>query len=258
MPDSVKSAVRVLQVFEFFDRVEREGTVMEIARALAIPQSSTSVLLKSLVGLGYLVQDRERKTFVPTAKLTRLGAWVAPMLAPNSAVIALMDELGHTTGETIILGVLAGEVVRYIHVVPATTALRLHVGPDTARPVATSGMGRMLMSTLPAERVREIVQRHNTSERNPEHRLNLASVTRDLSGVRAAGYALSLNRITRGAGVVAVLLPSDEGPLLSLGIGGLSKTIQEQASELVKLMRQGIARHLAPLRPLRARAGARA
>lgn len=255
MPDSVKSAVRVLHVFEYFDRIEREGTVMEIARALDIPQSSTSVLLKSLVGLGYLVQDRERKTFIPTARLTRLGAWVAPALTPDSAVIALMEELGHTTGETIILGALAGEVVRYIHVVSATTALRLHVGPDTARPVATSGMGRMLMSTLPAERVREIVQRHNASERNPERRLNLATVTRDLSGIRAAGYALSLNRITRGAGVIAVLLPSDDGAALCLGIGGLSKTIQEQSGALVKLMRQGIARHLAPLRPLRARAG---
>lgn len=245
MAEGVKSAVRVVELFEYFDRIQRGSSVMEIARALDIPQSSTSALLRSLVQLGYLDQDAGRKSFVPTPRLTRLGSWVAPAITPASEVIALMNELGERTGETIILGAIAGDVVRYIHVVPATTAMRLHVGPDTARPIVASGLGRLLLSMLPTERIREIVQRHVAAHPRDPARPALPQVMRDLSRIRAQRYCISVNRITPGAGVVAVPLPVQEGgPQLALGIGGLAMTMERDRERLVRLMRQGIATHL--------------
>jgi IclR family acetate operon transcriptional repressor len=245
MTEGVKSAVRVVELFEFFDRIQRESSVMEIARALHIPQSSTSALLRSLVQVGYLSQDAQRKTFVPTYKLTRLGSWVAPAITPDSAVIALMNELGARTGETIILGALAADAVRYIHVVPATTAMRLHVGTDTERPIVTSGIGRMLLAQLPPERVREIVQRHVATHRGEQARITLAAVLRDLAAIRAQRHCISVNRITPGAGVVAVALPDrGAGAPLALGIGGLAGTMERERERLVRLMRYAIASHL--------------
>lgn len=245
MTEGVKSAVRVIELFEYFDRIQRESSVMEIARALQIPQSSTSALLRSLVQVGYLSQDAQRKSFVPTPKLTRLGSWVAPVITPDSAVVAMMNELGARTGETIILGGIIGDVVRYLHVVPATTAMRLHVGPDTTRPVVTSGIGRLLLSLLPPERVRLAVQRHNAARRGEPGRASLPMVLRDLATLRNQGFCVSINRVTPGAGVVAVPLPCRDGePQLALGIGGLASTIERDRDRLVRLMRQAIAAHL--------------
>ena len=70
---TVKSARRVLEVLELF--AERRGplTVGEVAAALAYPQSSASVLLQSLVALGYLVHDRGQRTFLPTLRVAFLG-----------------------------------------------------------------------------------------------------------------------------------------------------------------------------------------
>ncbi len=45
-PGVVKSAGRVLQIFEFFDEVRREANVVEICATLGYPQSSTSALLR--------------------------------------------------------------------------------------------------------------------------------------------------------------------------------------------------------------------
>jgi IclR family transcriptional regulator, acetate operon repressor len=245
MTEGVKSAVRVVELFEYFDRIQRDSSVMEIARALGIPQSSTSALLRSLVQVGYLAQDAQRRTFVPTARLTRLGSWVAPAITPDSDVIALMNELGARTGETIILGAITGDFVRYLHVVPATTAMRLHVGADTERPIVTSGIGRMLLAQLPPERVREIVQRHLASHRGEQGRVTLAGVMRDLATIRAQRYCISVNRITPGAGVIAVALPHTQAaPQLALGIGGLAASMERERDRLVRLMRQAIASHL--------------
>src|SRR3954467_12300537 len=72
----VKSAGRVLQVLEFFDEVQREARVQEIAERLSFPQSSTSVLLKCLVQLGYLDYDANSRSFLPSPRVALLGTWL--------------------------------------------------------------------------------------------------------------------------------------------------------------------------------------
>ena len=44
-PKKIKSAQRVLEVLEYFTHDREEATVMDIARAMGYPQSSTSELL---------------------------------------------------------------------------------------------------------------------------------------------------------------------------------------------------------------------
>lgn len=43
---NVKSAIRVFEVLEFFDEVQRDASLSEIARRLGCPVSSTSMLLR--------------------------------------------------------------------------------------------------------------------------------------------------------------------------------------------------------------------
>lgn len=250
MNGAVKSAERVIEVFEYFDRIRRAATVMEVARALGYPQSSTSVLLGSLAKLGYLEQDLGRRTYLPSPRVTLLGSWIEPLLSPGGEIIRLMDQLGEQTGETIILGVPAGEAVRYIHVVQATTAMRLHVGNGTVRPMATSGMGRLFMSQLDEVRVRQIVHRYNTEVAGDENKLTLAAVRRDLSSIRSDGYVSSLDRLTPGAGGISVLLPvAPHGVPMAVAIGGLSKTINDNREHFLQLIRKGIKRRLQPASP---------
>lgn len=51
---SVKSAMRSIQILEYFDKDHPTAKVMEISRYLGYPQSSTSEILKYLCSLGYL------------------------------------------------------------------------------------------------------------------------------------------------------------------------------------------------------------
>ncbi|HYF18084.1 MAG TPA: helix-turn-helix domain-containing protein [Ramlibacter sp.] len=78
MPRTVKSAVRALEVLELFDRLQREASVGEVARLLGYPLSSTSVLLSTMMGCGYLRAGAAQHTYVPTPRLARLGAWIGP------------------------------------------------------------------------------------------------------------------------------------------------------------------------------------
>ncbi len=72
----VKSAARVLEVFEFFAGRKAPATVGEVCASLGYPQSSTSVLLKSLLTLGYLSYDGTTRRYAPSVKVARLGSWI--------------------------------------------------------------------------------------------------------------------------------------------------------------------------------------
>lgn len=244
MGANVKSAVRVLKVLEFFDGIRRAAGVTEVARALGFPASSTTGLLQSLVDLGYLVQDAQR-TYRPTPRVTLLGSWIDPQLAPGGPVLSMMNELGAVTGEAIILGIPSGITVRYIHVVPATKSMRLHVGPGDVRPIAFSGIGRLFLAQMSDEQVRQVVFRYNALQQDDRARLSYPALLRDIEGIRAAGYSVSIDRISKGAGLVCLPLPlrPEAGPM-AVAVAGLSSTIRANSEMIASRIADTIRRHL--------------
>jgi hypothetical protein len=100
MPRTVKSAVRALEVLELFDRLRREASVGEVARLLGYPLSSTSVLLATLTGRGYLQPGTVPFTYRPTLRLARLGAWIGPFgngsHRPVQAAVSRLDDVRST------------------------------------------------------------------------------------------------------------------------------------------------------------------
>jgi IclR family acetate operon transcriptional repressor len=246
MPRTVKSAVRVLEVLELFDRLQREASVGEVARELGYPISSTSMLLASLLERGYLRHGADQKSYFPTPRVTVLGAWVEPLLTPHAEVMRMMAELGEATGETIILAAPTRDQAQYMHVVPATATMRMHVGPGTTRPLVASGLGRVLLSAMPDDKVRQLVMRHNDGPLvSQEGRVSLAALQRELSGIRARGYAVVLRGVTPGAGLIGMLLPMEMGGLpLALGIGGWAREMRLRQQQYIDLLRTGVDRHL--------------
>lgn len=72
----VKSVNRVFHLFELFERLRRPLRVVEIANLINTPQSSLSMLLKTLVARGYLDYDVQSRTFFPTIRLAVLCDWL--------------------------------------------------------------------------------------------------------------------------------------------------------------------------------------
>lgn len=70
----VKSAGRVLQIFEIFAQNKRAMRITEIAEKLEIPQSSASLLVKTLMQNGYLDYSARGRSVQPTMRLTLLGS----------------------------------------------------------------------------------------------------------------------------------------------------------------------------------------
>lgn len=250
---AVKSSLRTLEILEYCDSVMRSVTISELVEKLEYPQSSTSVLVQSMINSGYLVLDADGRGITPSSRVSSLGRWVEPA-APRAEVRALMEVLGTRTGQTILLGVPHDLCVRYIDVVPGRHAMRLEIPIGAKLPLVESGMGRLLLAQMTDEEARLLLVR--TRERVDAegaagvHASDLVNawnanpvvpawpdLRADLAAIRADGFLVSFGRVTLGAGIVCAPLPwrAGERPM-GIGVGGLSTAIAQDKDEILRLM----------------------
>jgi DNA-binding IclR family transcriptional regulator len=242
----VKSAARVLHVLEYFGEIQRPARAKEIAEALGLPQSSTSVLLKSLSQLGYLEFEPEHRTYMPSPRVALLGAWLSQGGVSISSVMQLMQELSQETAMTITLSARNGIYAQYIHVIQATTTLRLYTPQGTNRLLAWSAAGFALISRMSDADIHDLVLRTNSELASHKRRLDLTKVMQHVQSFRKQGYFFSRELVTPGGGHISMLLPSRSGWMtqgLALGVSGWIDDIQREEAHIVKAMRRGIAEH---------------
>ena len=242
----VKSAGRTLQILEYFDDVRRPANMTEISRGLGYPESSTSILLRSLVTVGYLDFDRCKRTYRPTSRVRLLGSWVDTQLFQNDNVLRMMEELNAEADDAIILASRNGLSAQYIHIVQARTALRLHLTPGTERPIVQSTTGWVMLSRLTNNEIALLLRRANSEVDSLDAIVPLPDLMEQIEQIRRDGYIMAKSQVTPGCTVLAMPLPAHltEGSLV-LAIGGPSERMAEDRRDyLVDLMRRRIHEHL--------------
>ncbi len=220
MTEGVKSAERVLGIFEVFEAERRPLRISELVKSLKIPQSSTSTLMKTLVANGLFEFDPEHRTFQPSVRLAFLGNWVLGSHDVLAQIQALLQKLASETGETAIVGAQNGANVQYLSVIVSEHLLPLALRPGIVRPLHMSGLGLMLLSKKNDDEIRRLVLRYNFEATLDCAEANVSAVLARISEVRANGYCETAGLVSPGAGVIATLLPLPvEGRYLAIGLG---------------------------------------
>jgi DNA-binding IclR family transcriptional regulator len=170
-----------------------------------------------------------------------------------------MIAVSEHTGQTILLGVPSDLCVRYIDVIPGRQAMRLDIPLGTRLPLMEAGMGRLLLSEMTDETVKELwrqtkrrVKQEGAQGIRPSEVSNLWNanpfvsslheIFEELQEIRRTGFAVSLERISFGAGIVCLALPrgSLEQPI-GLGVGGLSELISRDTRQILTIVREAAA-----------------
>ncbi|MFT3819270.1 MAG: helix-turn-helix domain-containing protein [Rubrivivax sp.] len=237
MPHRVKSASRVLVILELFERERRPLSLIEIWTTLGYPRSSTAVLLKTLVGHGYLHFDRSSQTYCPTMRLAAVGGWVEQSVLRD---VRIADAIGWLQRRTSFAVVLAGRTdtqVQYLHIAHPADPLSLRVKPGDLRPLAGSAMGWALLAAYRDAEIEHIVRRINHYGLEP--RVELAALMQRIREVRRDGVAFSRGCVTPGFGMLSVLLPASVFDRhVALGLTGSLPAMEGRLAALIRLLKQ--------------------
>jgi len=240
---TVKSAVRVLAIFEVFESERRGLTISELVERLRIPQSSTSTLMKSLLTKGFVEFDAESRRYRPSVRLAFLGNWVLGSTDIIARIHSLAQELSRRTGETILIGAENGLYMQYLSVIVSPHTLRIALHPGLMRPLHLSGLGLMLLSLKTDPEIGRVVRRFNAENQDRKLlRLSEREVLRMVEQARRQGWYETANLITEGAGSMATLLPLPRGQRpLAVGIGAPVERLQRRHDELQAALNGAVA-----------------
>ncbi|MDB5699054.1 MAG: transcriptional regulator [Alphaproteobacteria bacterium] len=237
--EGVKSACRALEILNYFEDVRKPARLSEIAGALDYPVSSASVLLKTLVGAGYVNYDPLTRTYLPSTRVALMGSWLNHGTVSDQSLVELMNEIGRESGHGVVLGVRNGTYVQYIHTVDATTTLRVHLPVGTRRLLVWSSLGAALLTGSTDDEIRGLVRRAR-AEQSVKRDIKLEDVLDRVRKIRNTGYLVCYNLLTEGAGMFAmpVARANELRHDLAIGVTATADQLRRDERKIVSLMRK--------------------
>lgn len=205
---SVKSAARVLDVFELLAGRTQGLTITEIGTRLGFPLSSTHALLKTLVDRGYLVVGSGGRTYRLGAKLFEVGNRYTENLSVVDIARETMRQMRELCDETISLGVLSGDRVVLVRKSESSRALRIGNPLGTSLPVHASAMGKSILATWPEAEVRQFFKGEELDAVTTRTETSRSSLLSSLKQVRETKIAYDLEESTEGVCALATALDS--------------------------------------------------
>ncbi len=153
---SVKSAERVLRVFELLAHHTDGLTIKEISQKLSFPQSSTSNLVRTLFHEGYLNQD-SRKRYKLGPKLIQIGTVAMESLDISSLGRPYLKKLMKEVQETVFMTILAEKELVYVAKIDSDRSIRTTAQPGYRKPLYCTGLGKAFLAFLPKPERKEML-----------------------------------------------------------------------------------------------------
>jgi DNA-binding IclR family transcriptional regulator len=194
---------------------ERRLTLSEVAAALKVTRSSAYRLLFTLCHLGFVDFDSETKTYVLGSQVLRLGYGY---LASRDLVEVAMPHLlrlRDRTGWSAHLGELHGRDVVYLARVATRRSIASTVHVGARLPARATTMGRILLSGLSNDEVRELYrdERFGTVDGNAP--ATLTGLIEQLSLDRAKGVVVQNSGYEPGVDSIAAPIRDMTGTIVA-------------------------------------------
>ena len=149
----VKTAGRVLDLFEAFSELQRAASLSDIARRLDIPVSSCFALLRTMENRGYIYSEKPRGGMYPTKRMCSLANRIAAHDPIANRVGPALQELREITQETVLFAKRSGDKVVLLEVLVSPQRIRYTADLGELRSLHATSLGKAILSGLPkAER----------------------------------------------------------------------------------------------------------
>lgn len=226
---SVKSAERVLEIFELLKYYPDGLTAKEVGQELGYAASSTFELLKTLAEHDYILMD-ENKRYTLGGKLIQLGAYASSYLDINKIAGPVLRALRDEVQETVFMATLSGNEIVYISIVDSFRSISTNARLGGRKPLYCTGLGKAFLTFMPEEKRERIVEQLVFEKMTPNTVEDSQELYQQLDVFRKQGYAIDNEEIEVGLWCVAAPIYSGNGEIAAaISISGpVTRLMDEQ------------------------------
>lgn len=217
----IKSADRVLDVFEVLIRNPQGMTFPELVRELRVPKSSLHGLLGVLVERQYLVLDHDARRYVFGVQLFELGQAFLKHHPETREAKPVMEAIAAEVNETVQLALLRGTEGINLATVECTHPLRMQLQVGRHFSGHATSLGKVLLAHLPDDEVRNRFAAQPLERFTENTFQTLDELLGELRRIRMRGFSLDTEECIPGVFCVGVPIFAHAGVVAT----GLSVTI---------------------------------
>lgn len=212
-PDFIEALARGLEVIAAFEAGRPAMSLTEVATATNLARPTARRILLTLRELGYV--RAAGPGFVLTPRVLDLG--VAYVRSMNLWEIARphMEILSARTNESCSIAQLDGPDIVYVARVAVPKIVSLSVQIGTRFPALPTSLGKVLLAALDPRATEAVLAEPSRSGLVPRWQPDPAERDAELRQVRARGWALTDEQLTRGIRSVAAPLRNGLGQVIA-------------------------------------------
>jgi len=216
-------APAVKKAFDLLMLVAESGQdlgVSELSRLSGFSKSTTHGLIQTLLTVGALEQQKERKKYCLGPAIVELafGSWNHIHIQETAQ--PYLDALRDETDETVFLGSLGRRRAIIIATSESKKALKISALPGTTLPIMAGAVGKLFLSRFDEEEARRIIRNQGLRKFTPASIGSEAVYLDQLNEVREKGYALDKEEYLPGVRAVAVGIDNLRGMPLAIWVVG--------------------------------------
>lgn len=235
----MQSVVRAFEVLEVLAAADGPLQLAEIAAATGLAAPTAHRLLKTLLVLGHVRQGGSREYELGPG-LMRLGQRAAPQLAALAQ--GVLAELEEVSEETANLAVLDGERIAYVAQVPSRHRMRMFTEVGRRVLPHAAGVGKAILSTMPEQRVRELVARTGLPGYTSATVTDVEDLVAGLAEARRRGFAIDDSEQEVGVRCIAVPVPGLRPPAAVSISGPVTRVTDERSPVLIEALQRAARR----------------
>lgn len=214
----------------------------KLALIVGLKKTSTWRLVRTLVQLGYILQDPETRQLRPAPRILALGYAYLDGLDLKQMVAPFLRDLSARVDETVNLAILNGDELIYIDRVRTDQILNINLHVGSRLPLYNTSLGRALISDMPEAWLKGYLERMGAEPQAKEYvDENGKKLRKLLKETQRLGYALNDEELVKGLrGVASPIRDRTNGIVAAIcitvpaGRATLAKLKSDFVSELLR------------------------
>lgn len=235
----IHSVVTTLSIVEHLAHAHEPVGLSELATAIGMPKPRIYRHLRTLVSLGYVMQEAPGNRYCLTQRLSHIGGAIADQTEFQVVARSVMRALRARVGQSITIGQIEDEGVRVIDILRHRSKVEISSRPGTLFDFHCTAQGKVALAFGPSRLWKKV-------EGTPLRQWTEATVTdidrlkAEVDRVRTLGWAVAPGEILSGINALAAPIFDGGGTLAgTIGILGSVQFVAPQpAPELVAAVLQ--------------------
>jgi IclR family KDG regulon transcriptional repressor len=234
----VQSLERAFGLLEAIAQAREGIGLAELSRKVGLHSSTTFHLVKTMVALGYIRQDRDKRYRIGRA-LFALAAGALDEVELVSLATPVLEDLTEATGESGHFAVRSGDAIVVIAKTSGSGAFQLTNRVGVTRPAHGTALGKVLLAALTEGQLDRFLANHELTALTPKTITDPTLLRQEIREVARTGVAYDDGEFNAEVRCVAVPVHDFTGQVVgALGISGpiwrLSIAVLHKQTELVR------------------------